>query len=113
MSSESSFIRERAREMGMTMRDLADRAGVSYGYLTHAARGHKSMGVKVQTRVESVLQAPVKIAPAQCGNRPETLASGGSSFIRERAPRPWHDHEGAGREGRRILRIPVAGVQGP
>ena len=85
VSSESSFIRERAREMGMTMRDLADRAGVSYGYLTHAARGHKSMGVKVQARVESVLQAPVKIAPAQCGNRPETLANGGSSFIRERA----------------------------
>ena len=85
VSSESSFIRERAREMGMTMRDLADRAGVSYGYLTHAARGHKSMGVRVQARVESVLQAPAKIAPAQCGNRPETLASGGSSFIRERA----------------------------
>ena len=85
VSSESSFIRERAREMGMTMRDLADRAGVSYGYLTHAARGHKSMGVKVQARVESVLQAPAKIAPAQCGNRSETLASGGSSFIRERA----------------------------
>ena len=85
VSSESNFIRERAREMGMTMRDLADRAGVSYGYLTHAARGHKSMGVKVQARVESVLQAPAKIAPAQCGNRPETLASGGSSFIRERA----------------------------
>ena len=85
VSSESSFIRERAREMGMTMKDLADRAGVSYGYLTHAARGHQNMGVKLQARVESALQAPAKIAPAACANRRGTLASGGSSFIRERA----------------------------
>ena len=85
VSSESSFIRERAREMGMTMKDLADRAGVSYGYMTTVARGHQTMGVKVQARVESALQAPAKIAPAQCGNRSETLANGGSSFIRERA----------------------------
>ena len=85
VSSESNFIRERAREMGMTMRDLADRAGVSYSYLTQASRGRQSMGVKVQARVESVLQAPAKIAPARCRNRSETLASGESSFIRERA----------------------------
>ena len=37
VTGESSFIRERARTLGMTMRDLADRAGVSYGYLTQAA----------------------------------------------------------------------------
>ena len=86
VSSESSFIRERAREMGMTMRDLADRTGVSYSYLTQAARGRTNMGVKVQARVESVLQAPAKIAPASCANRPENIvASGESSFIRERA----------------------------
>ena len=86
VSSESCYIRERAREMGMTMKDVADRAGVSYGYLTHAARGHKSMGVKVQARVESVLQAPAKIAPATCANRQgEVVVSGGSSYIRERA----------------------------
>ena len=54
VSSESSFIRERAREMGMTMKDLADRAGVSYGYMTTAARGHQSMGVKVQARVSMI-----------------------------------------------------------
>ena len=41
VSSESSFIRERAREMGMTMRDLADRAGVSASYLTDESRGRK------------------------------------------------------------------------
>ena len=85
VSSESSFIRERAREMGMTMRDLADRAGVSYGYMTTVARGHQTMGVKVQARVESALQAPAKIAPARCANRQGCVVSGESSFIRERA----------------------------
>ena len=85
VSSESNFIRERAREMGMTMRDLADEAGVSYSYLTQAARGRQSMGVKVQARVESVLQAPAKVAPARCANRQGSVASGESSFIRERA----------------------------
>ena len=85
VSSESCYIRERAREMGMTMKDLADRAEVSYGYLSTAARGHQSMGVKVQARVESVLQAPAKIAPATCANRRGSVVSGGSSYIRERA----------------------------
>ena len=85
VSSESCYIRERAREMGMTMKEVADRAGVSYGYLTHAARGHQNMGVKVQARVESVLQAPAKIAPATCANRPASVVSGQSSYVRERA----------------------------
>ena len=48
------------------MRDLADRVGVSSGYMTQVARGQKNMGVKVQARVESALQAPAKVAPAQC-----------------------------------------------
>ena len=85
VSSESSFIRERAREMGMTMQDLADQAGVSAGYMTEVARGRQNMGVKVQARVESALQAPARIAPATRGNRREILASGGSCYIRERA----------------------------
>ena len=85
VTGESSFIRERAREMGMTMRDLADRAGVSYGYLTQAARGRQSMGVKVQARVESALNAPAKIAPARCANRQGCVVTGESSYIRERA----------------------------
>ena len=63
---ESSYIRERAREQGMSMRDLADRAGVSYGYMTQVSRGHRNMGVKVQARVESALEAPAKVAPAKC-----------------------------------------------
>ena len=85
VSSESSFIRERAREMGMTMQDLADQAGVSAGYMTEVARGRQNMGVKVQARVESALHAPARIAPATRGNRQDILASGGSCYIRERA----------------------------
>ena len=82
---ESSFIRERARVMGMSMQDLADRVGVSYGYMSQVARGHSNMGVRVQARVESALQAPAKVAPAQCANRQGCVVSGESSYIRERA----------------------------
>ena len=85
VSGESSFIRERARTLGMTMKDLAERAGVSYGYMTDVSRGRKHMGVKMQARVESVLQAPAKVAPAQCANRQGEVVSGESSYIRERA----------------------------
>ena len=85
VTGESSFIRERARTLGMTMHDLADRVGVSYSYMTQVARGRQSTGVKVQARVESALHAPAKIAPAQCANRQGDVVSGESSYIRERA----------------------------
>ena len=85
VTGESSFIRERARTLGMTMHDLADRVGVSYSYMTQVARGRQSMGVKVQARVESALKAPAKIAPAKCANRQGVVVAGESSYIRERA----------------------------
>ncbi len=65
VSGESSYIRERARELGRSMREMADRVGVSYGYMTQASRGQRNMGVKVQARVKSALQAPAKVAPAR------------------------------------------------
>ena len=49
----------------MSLRDLADRVGVSYSYMSTVARGHSNMGVKVQARMESALEAPAKVAPAQ------------------------------------------------
>ena len=86
VSSESSFIRERARTMGMTMQELSDRSGVSYGYLTQVARGRRHMGVKAQAQIESALNAPAKVAPARCANRQGEVVEGeSSSFIRERA----------------------------
>ena len=85
VTGESSFIRERARTLGMTMKDLAERAGVSYGYMSDVSRGRRQMGVKVQARIESALQAPAKVAPARCANRQGCVVSGESSYIRERA----------------------------
>ena len=66
INGESSCIRERARELGMSMQELAERAKVSYGYMVQVSRAHRNMGVKVQKRVESALEAPAKIAPAKC-----------------------------------------------
>ncbi len=86
ISSESSFIREQARTMGMTMLELSDRSGVSYGYLTQVARGRRNMGPKVQASIESVLNAPARVAPAQCANRQcDVIEDEASSFIRETA----------------------------
>ncbi len=86
VNEESTFIRERARTMGMTMEELSDRSGVSYSYLTQVARGRRSMGLKVQASIESVLGAPAKVAPAKLANRQGKVLNGnGSSFIRERA----------------------------
>ncbi len=81
VTGESSFIRERARTLGMTMQDLAGRVGVSYSYMTQVARGRQSMGVKVQARVESALHGPAKVAPAQCANRQGCVVIGESSYI--------------------------------
>ncbi len=65
VGGESTCIRERAREMGMSMGELAEKAGVSRGYLSEVARGRRNMGIKVQRRVEALLQAPAQAAPAQ------------------------------------------------
>ena len=61
---KSSRICERARELGMSMRDLAERVGVSYGYMVQASRGHRTMGTKVRARVESAFEDPEEVVPA-------------------------------------------------
>ena len=86
INSESSFIREQARAMGMTMLELSDRSGVSYSYLTQVARGRRAMGVKAQAGIESVLGTRARVAPAKLANRQGTVVDGTqSSYIRERA----------------------------
>ena len=65
VSGESSYIRERARELGMNMKDLAERVGVSYGYMSEVSRGRRRMGVKIQAQVEAILETPAKVAPAK------------------------------------------------
>ena len=62
---ESSYIRERAREKGLSMGELADLVGLSRGYLTQASRGERCLSPSAQARVENVLEAPVKVEPAR------------------------------------------------
>ena len=62
---QSTYVRERARERGLTLRQVADRAGLSYGYVAQAARGQRNLSPAAQARMESVLDAPVKIETAQ------------------------------------------------
>ena len=86
VTSESSYIRETARTLGMTMLELSDRAGVSYGYLTQVARGRRNMGPKAQARIESALGVAARVAPAKLANRQgDVIESEASSFIRETA----------------------------
>ena len=87
VEGESTCIRERARELGMSQKDLAQRVGVSVGYMSEVARGRRNMSPAVQARVERALGGPVEIAPAQCANRPDGVVKGReeSSYIRERA----------------------------
>ncbi|MDE2685199.1 MAG: helix-turn-helix domain-containing protein [Chloroflexota bacterium] len=62
---ESTYLRERARERGMTLRQVADRAGLTYGYVTQVSRGQRNLSPAAQARMETVLDAPVKVEVAQ------------------------------------------------
>ena len=62
---ESSYIRERARERGFSLKGLAEHVGVSCGYMTQVSRGERNMSPAVQARVEEALDAPARIEPAQ------------------------------------------------
>ena len=62
---QSTYIREKARERGLTLRQVADRTGLSYGYVVQVSRGQRNLSPAAQARMESVLDAPVKIEAAQ------------------------------------------------
>ena len=85
VEGESTYIRERAREMGMSVKGLADLVGVSAGYMSDVSRGRRNMSVAVQARVEQALKAPARVAPAQRAKGQGGVVTGGSSYIRERA----------------------------
>ncbi len=86
VEGESTSIRERARQRGLSMKALAHLVGVSAGYMSEVSRGRKNMSPAVQARVEKALGAPVEIAPAQCANRQVGVVNGGeSTYLRERA----------------------------
>ena len=64
--AESTCIRERAREVGLSMGALADLVGVSRSYLSMASRGKRHFSPGVQAKVEAVLEAPATVEAAQC-----------------------------------------------
>ena len=84
VEGESTYIRERARELGLSLKELAQRVGVSAGYMSDVSRGRRNMSPGVQARVEKVLGGPVKLEPASCANRQDGVVSGGT-YIREQA----------------------------
>ena len=86
VQGESTCIRERARERGLSLKALAGLVGVSAGYMSDVCRGRRNMSPPVQARVEKALGGPVEIAPARCANRQGEVVTGGeSTYIRERA----------------------------
>ena len=65
VKGESTYIRERAREMGYSLKGLAEHVGVSYGYMTQVSRGQRNMSPAVQVQVEEALGGPARVEPAQ------------------------------------------------
>ncbi len=66
VQGESTCIRERAREVGLSMGALAALVGVSRSYLSMASRGKRHFSPGVQAKVEAVLEAPATVEAAQC-----------------------------------------------
>ena len=62
---ESTYIRERARQRGMSLRQVADRTGLSYKYVSQVSRGQRHLSPAAQAKMEAVLDAPVKVEAAQ------------------------------------------------
>ncbi len=62
---QSSFVRERAREKGLSLHELADAVGVSYGYMSQVSRGQRNLSPCLQKQVEEALDAPVRVEPAE------------------------------------------------
>ena len=90
MTGESSFIRERARTLGMTMQELADRVGVSYSYVTQVARGRQSMGVKVQAQDRVGVAGPGEgCARHSAPTARACVVSGGEQLHQGAGPGSW------------------------
>ncbi len=65
---ESTYLRERSRERGLSLRQVAERTGLSYGHVVMVSRGHRNLSPAAQACMESVLEAPVKVESAQCAD---------------------------------------------
>jgi len=71
---KSTYLREKARERGLTLRQVADRTGLTYKYVVQVSRGQRNLSPAAQARMESVLEAPVKVEAAQPADiKPQAL----------------------------------------
>ena len=113
VTSESSFIRERAREMGLTLKDLAVAVGVSYRYMTQAARGQRNMSPSMQVRVESALGSPVEIAPRRVRQPAGVHRKRRQQLPAGTGPGNGPEHGGTGGHGGGESRIHVRRGPGP
>ena len=84
----------------MTLKDLAVVVGVSYRYMTQAARGQRSMSPSSpEARVESALGGPAEIAAAEV-RQPAVWPGQGRNHLDSGAgPGTGSEHEGTGGEG--------------
>ena len=64
VDGDSTYIRERARELGLTIRDVAARAGLSPTYVSRVSRSHRIMTVDVRRRLEAALEGSAEAAPS-------------------------------------------------
>ena len=69
IQGQSSYIRERARELGFSLRGLAEHVGVSYGYMVQVSRGQRNMSPAVQAQVEAALDGPARIRTRPASHR--------------------------------------------
>ena len=113
VTGESSVIRERAREKGMTLKDLAVVVGMSYRYMSQVARGQRSMSPSMQVRVESALGGPVEIAPALCANRQDSIPKRRQQLHPGKGPGVGPEHGGTGGPGGGESRVHVRRGKGP
>ena len=114
VTGESSFIRERARTLGMTMHDLADRTvGVSYSYMTQVARGRQSMGVKVQAQGRvGAARLRRRSRPPSAPTARDVVVSRGEQLHQGAGQGVGHEPAGPGRPRGRLLRLHVNGGAG-
>ena len=113
VQGESTSIREQARELGLSQKDLAQRVGVSAGYMSDVCRGRRNMSPAVQARVEKVLGGQVEIAPARVRKPPGGPGERGDHLHPGACPREGHEPQGPGGAGRGVLRLPDPGLAGP
>ena len=104
-----SELRAAARRHGLTLKELAKKMGVSYGYLLQVASGQRPWSPMLRERVMAVLgEVPGQGVVYRQGG----LVKGESTFIRERARELGFSLKGLAEHAGAELRLHDPGVPG-